>query len=289
MAKAPAQASNVRPIVIRRIKKGGHGGHHGGAWKVAYADFVTAMMAFFMLLWLLANPDKVRLRGLAEYFSPAPPNAAPTMTLTSQPGPWPRQGSYQRRSQADDPSKLDKRAIEAGIEGTLRGGSAAVPDPSMRVMAAEMKLALDAAGETAEESVVVETSRDGLRISLMDTDRTSMFRPGTAAPTPLARLMLGKIAQKLGPSGPRVAIEGHTDGDGSGGEANWRLSADRAFAARKVLLSTGLAPGRLSELVAFADTRPVFPAEPGRPENRRITVVILAEAGALPSDSSFRF
>jgi chemotaxis protein MotB len=141
MAKAPAQASNVRPIVIRRIKKGGH---------------VTAMMAFFMLLWLLANPDKVRLRGLAEYFSPAPPNAAPTMTLTSQPGPWPRQGSYQRRSQADDPSKLDKRAIEAGIEGTLRGGSAAVPDPSMRVMAAEMKLALDAAGETAEESVVVE-------------------------------------------------------------------------------------------------------------------------------------
>jgi chemotaxis protein MotB len=101
--------------------------------------------------------------------------------------------------------------------------------------------------------------------------------------------MLGKIAEKLGPAGPRVAIEGHTDGDGSGSEANWRLSADRAFAARKVLLAAGLAPARLSELVAFADTRPVFPAEPGRPENRRITIVVLAEAGALPSDSSFRF
>jgi chemotaxis protein MotB len=116
-----------------------------------------------------------------------------------------------------------------------------------------------------------------------------MFRQGTAEPTPAARLMLGKIAEKLGTSGPRVAVEGHTDGDGSGSDVNWRLSADRAFAARNVLLAQGLAPGRVSELVAFADTRPVFPAEPSRPENRRITVVILAEAGALPSDSSFRF
>jgi chemotaxis protein MotB len=289
MAKAPAQANDVRPIVIRRVKKGGHGGHHGGAWKVAYADFVTAMMAFFMLLWLLANPDKQRLRGLAEYFSPAPPNAAPATTLTSQPGPRPGQGGYQRRAQADDTSKMGKRAAEAGIEGTLRGGAASVPDPSMRVMAAEMKVAMDSAGEEAGESVLLESTRDGLRISLTDTDRAAMFRAGTAEPTPLARLMLGKIAAKLGPSGPRVAIEGHTDGDGSGSETNWRLSADRAFAARKVLLNAGLAPARVSELVAFADTRPVFPAEPSRPENRRITVVILAEAGALPSDSSFRF
>jgi chemotaxis protein MotB len=289
MARAPQATNAERPIVIRRIKKGGHGGHHGGAWKVAYADFVTAMMAFFMLLWLLANPDKQRLRGLAEYFSPAPPNAAPSMTMTSQPGPRAGQGGYQRRSQADDQSKLGKRAIEAGIEGTLRGGSAAVPDPGMRVMAAELKLAMDAVGEETGESIAIETSRDGLRISLMDNDKSSMFRQGTAEPTPAARLMLGKIAEKLGTSGPRVAVEGHTDGDGSGSDVNWRLSADRAFAARNVLLAQGLAPGRVSELVAFADTRPVFPAEPSRPENRRITVVILAEAGALPSDSSFRF
>src|ERR1700712_4592674 len=110
MALAPK--TNLRPIIIRKVKKRGHAAHHGGGWKVAYADFVTAMMAFFMLLWLISNPDKQRLKGLAEYFSPAEPAASPTADVT--PGQTPGLGGRTRRAQADDPKALGQPSFEAG-------------------------------------------------------------------------------------------------------------------------------------------------------------------------------
>jgi len=290
MARAPV-GNDKRPIVIRKVKKGGHAAHHGGAWKVAYADFVTAMMAFFMLLWLLANPDKQRLRGLAEYFSPAPPNSSPSTTLTRTPGDQPGLGGRMRQAQAESKNSIGQPTVSSSKSGASRGGMATVPDPSMRVMAQEMRLALAAAPETrnAHDAISVEIDRDGVRISLMDTAKRSMFIGGTAALNPYARDMLVAVARKLAKTGAQIAIEGHTDGVGGQNDKNWRLSAERALAARNAMLGSGLTEDRFSEIVALGGTRPVFPGEPGRPENRRITIVALGEAPNLPSDSSFKF
>src|ERR1700712_123559 len=158
MALAPK--TNLRPIIIRKVKKRGHAAHHGGAWKVAYADFVTAMMAFFMLLWLLANPDKERLKGLAEYFSPATPNTSTSTTLTPNPGDQPGLGGRTRRAQADSKVSTGQPAAEPAKSGTSRGGTANVPDASMRVMAEEMKVELEA-GDQTRSSVRIEPDRDG--------------------------------------------------------------------------------------------------------------------------------
>jgi chemotaxis protein MotB len=290
MARPPV-GNAQRPIVIRKIKKGGHAAHHGGAWKVAYADFVTAMMAFFMLLWLLANPDKQRLKGLAEYFSMAPPTSSPSTTLTRTPGDQPGLGGRQRQAQSESQNSIGQPSAAKSKSGGIRGGTAFIPDPSMRIMAQELRVALAATPQTrdAQDAISVETSRDGVRISLMDSAKRSMFVGGTAVLNPYAREMLRVVAQKLARSGAQVAIEGHTDGVGGQSDKNWRLSAERALAARNAMLGQGMTEDRFSEIVALGGTRPVYPNEPARPENRRITIVALAQSPTLPSDSSFKF
>lgn len=289
MAQPPKNAQ--RPIVIRRVKKVAHAAHHGGAWKVAYADFVTAMMAFFMLLWLVANPDKARLKGLAEYFTPSPPTVSASTTMTKVSGDSPGLGGRTRRAQADDKKALGEPSAEAAKRGSARGGLAAVPDASMRIMAAELRVAIDNTADVpdARDNIVIEASRDGLRISLMDTARRSMFKTGTADLNDFAREMLARIAGKLSRTGLQVAIEGHTDAAGGASAANWRLSADRALAARGHMVASGLAADRFDEIVAMAGSQPLYPNQPDRPENRRITIVALASESSLPSDASFAF
>ncbi|MFM9977346.1 MAG: flagellar motor protein MotB [Sphingomonadaceae bacterium] len=286
MALAPK--NDLRPIVIRKVKKGGHAAHHGGAWKVAYADFVTAMMAFFMLLWLLANPDKQRLKGLAEYFSPEAPNASTSTTLTTNPGDQPGLGGRTRRAQADSKTSTGQPTSEAATRGSARGGTANVPDASMRVMAEEMRIALEA-GESTKGNIRVEPDRDGVRITLMDTEGRSMFVGATATLNAFARAMISDVTRKLAKTGAQIAIEGHTDATGGQSDMNWRLSSERALAARSAMIAAGLTPDRFAEVVAMAGTRPVYPSEPTRPENRRISILALGEAPTLPSDVSFRF
>ncbi|MFZ5746604.1 MAG: flagellar motor protein MotB [Pseudomonadota bacterium] len=283
-------SANERPIIVKKVKKVA-GGHHGGAWKVAYADFVTAMMAFFMLLWLLANPDKERLKGLAEYFSPSMPSSSTATTMTTSPGDQPGLGGRTRRAQAENPNAKGQPSMDAGTAGTSRGGTAQVPDASMRVLASELRVAIDAIPQDRNEQnhLQIEPSRDGLRITLMDTDGQSMFQPGTAVLNPYARAMLNEVAKKLAPAGAQLAIEGHTDGSGGQSDANWRLSGERALAARTALIAAGVTPDRFAEIVAMGATRPVYPDQPDRPENRRITIILKAEPSALPSDASFKF
>ncbi len=276
-------AANQRPIIIRKVKKI-VGGHHGGAWKVAYADFVTAMMAFFMLLWLISNPDKQQLKALADYFTPGQPASSQGNGPTDQPG-----GAGRQTAQGRSTAASGQPAAEAATAGSARGGTASVPDASMRVIAAELQVALDATPQATERNVQIDPSREGLRITLMDTDRQAMFRPGTAELNPFARAQLARVAGRLARSGAQIAIEGHTDGIGGQSDANWRLSGDRALAARSALIASGLTADRFAEVVALAGTKPVYPDQPGRPENRRITIVLKAEPSALPSDTSFRF
>jgi chemotaxis protein MotB len=278
------------PIIIKRPRKRKHAAHHGGAWKVAYADFVTAMMAFFMLLWLLANPDKTRLKGLAEYFSPAPANAAPA-TLTNDPGSQPGLGGHSRRAQADDNDPMGQPSAEAGVSGAARGGTAQIPDAAMRVFADEMLIALESQPDSKDgkRKVEVRPTRDGVRINLLDTAERSMFQGTTARLNDYARDMLAKVARKLARSSAQIAIEGHTDATGGQSTANWRLSGERALAARDAMIAAGLPAERFAEVVAKAGTEPIYPDQPTRAENRRITVVVMAEPPVLPRDSSFKF
>ena len=281
------QTAGLRPIVIRKVRKANHGGHHGGAWKVAYADFVTAMMAFFMLLWLISSPDKEQLRGLAQYFTPE----APSAPQTKGPGEGVGAGGRTRRAQAESKQASGQPAAEPATSGTARGGTAMIPDSSMRVIAEEMKITIDSSYDPGESQrdVRLDQSRDGLRISLMDSAKRAMFRGSTAVLNDHARTLLQKIARGLRKSGSRIAIEGHTDSVGGQSDNNWRLSGDRAQAARAAMVDAGLTPDRFSEVVALAGSQPLYPDQPDRAENRRITVVILAESPALPSDVSFQF
>ncbi|HUD31179.1 MAG TPA: flagellar motor protein MotB [Novosphingobium sp.] len=283
--------SQQRPIVIRKVKKVVGGGHHGGAWKVAYADFVTAMMAFFMLLWLLANPDEVQLKGLAEYFTPETQKSALSTTLTDRPGAQPGAGGNARNSQSDDDRPSGQPATEAGTVGVARGGTADVPEAALRVMAEEMRIALESppGDEQGKRNIDVRPSREGLRIHLVDSPQRSMFKGGTAQLNDFARGMLGRVARKLAAVDMRIAIEGHTDASGGDGDANWALSTQRALAARSAMVAAGLPTDRFSEVVGKAATEPVYPDAPDRPENRRITIVVMAEPGSLPHDASFRF
>ncbi|MDX3885283.1 MAG: flagellar motor protein MotB [Sphingomonas sp.] len=288
---ARGQNEEVAPIIVRKVRRKKHAAHHGGAWKVAYADFVTAMMAFFMLLWLLANPNKAQLKGLAEYFSPSPAKDSPAATMTAKPGSQPGEGGHGRRAQGDNDKAVGQPSAEAGVKGAARGGTAEVPEAALRVLADEMMIALDKPPESPNQTrnVSVESSREGLRVHLLDSANRSMFKGPTAELNDYARQMLARIAQRLVKAGAQVAIEGHTDSTGGQSDANWRLSSDRALAARSAMVAAGLSPDRFSEVVAKAGTEPIYPDRPDRPENRRITIVILAEPSALPRDASFRF
>ncbi|OWK33091.1 flagellar motor protein MotB [Sphingomonas mucosissima] len=286
-----ATRPNEQPtIVIRKIKKIS-GGHHGGAWKVAYADFVTAMMAFFMLLWLISNPDKQQLKGLADYFTPAAPNAAASSAIGDAPGDNPGAGGRTVRSRTDSSAPSGQPSAETATAGVARGGTANVPDASMRVLAQELKMAIDSLpqGEDAKQNTKVEPSRDGVRINLMDSAKRSMFRGSTADLNDFARLMLREISGKLAKSGAMIAIEGHTDSLGGSSDGNWRLSGERALSARNAMAAAGITTDRFSEIVAKAGTEPVYPDQPERPENRRITIVVLGAAPSLPTDASFKF
>jgi chemotaxis protein MotB len=278
-----SSARNTRPIVIKKVKKVVKG-HHGGAWKVAYADFVTAMMAFFMLLWLISNPDKQRLKGLAQYFSPTIADSAPATPISNT---SPGAGGSTRRSETDPSTPSSPPAMPVATAGASRGGTADVP-ATMRVTAAELKVALDAMPQN-KKNVDIQAERAGVRITLMDTDQQSMFRTGTAELNPYARAMLTRIADKIGNSGAQIAIEGHTDGTGGQSDANWLLSGQRALAARSALIASGVTSDRFSEVIAMGATKPVYADQPGRPENRRISIILKGEASALPSDSSFKF
>lgn len=282
-----AQPPNSRPVIVRRVRKTVQA-RHTGAWKVAYADFVTAMMAFFMLLWLIANPDKSQLKGLAEYFSAT---AAVIPPSTPVEGVSNGAGGQGRRSAPDNEPVTGVRTANTATAGTARGGTANVADASLRVMAAELQIALDAVpqDQRGRRTVDIQNDREGLRITLMDSDRQAMFRTGTAELNPYGRSVLMRLAAKLAQAGGQVAIEGHTDGTGGQSDANWFLSGARGLAARSALIAGGLTPDRIAEVVAMAATRPVFPDQPDRAENRRITIVVKAEPSALPSDVSFKF
>ena len=281
-----APSANMRPLIIKKKKKGHGHGHHGGAWKIAYADFTTAMMAFFLMLWLVSNPEKAALRGLADYFE----GSAPSPLSGGNGGAGSGSGGNGSVN-GETGSPVAGGPPAPGSQGArlANGAEARVPDATQRIRADELKIALEAVAVQAgvKDSVSVTSREDGIRIELMDTAQRPMFRAGTADLFPYARALIAGTAKKLGGDAQRLAIEGHTDSVGGYAPANWRISGERALIAMQVLTSTGIRPDRIQSVSGRAGSEPAFPDQPERAENRRITIVLIAEAPATPRTVGF--
>lgn len=290
-----------RPIIIKRVKKVA-GGHHGGAWKVAYADFVTAMMAFFMLLWLLSVSDEVTLQGLADYFTPsnatmsnssgsgsilggtalekegAKSSGAVALTL---PTASPQQNEDADQTAIDNREMTTTSAWDTKLPPT--------PDAQLAKVEDDLKTAIQETPELNKykDQILLEQTPDGLRIQLIDRDQRPMFKPASAELYSFAERLFRNLGGVIQGMPNRIAVFGHTDsapGMENAGYSNWELSADRANAARRVLVGGGVSRDRLSEVVGKADSEPLYPDASERPENRRISILLLREAPVLAPD-----
>jgi chemotaxis protein MotB len=277
----------LQPIIIKKIKKGGHG-HHGGAWKIAYADFVTAMMAFFLLMWLLGSTTKGDLRGIADYFN------------------TPLQVAMAGGSGSGDSSSVLRGGGEdlTRTTGQVKRGSndAAKRSYTIKGMAADMQKAADEEAKLTKKrieqslernprlrdvknQVKMDVTSDGLRIQIVDDKNRPMFDSGSTVVKPYMRELLGEIAKVLNDVDSRVTLSGHTDSSpfsgGDRGYSNWELSTDRANASRRELVAGGIAENKILRVVGLAAMVPYDPTAPDAPVNRRISIVVMNQLAEM--------
>lgn len=261
-------ANDHRPIIIKR-KKVVHA-HHGGAWKIALADFMTALMALFLVMWILSTADDEARQSVAEYFrtplvvaiSPGPGTANTSNTI---PGGGP-DSSHSSGEQLRIDYRMQTRPadVRRQFENIQRQIERAIEDdPALRQLQAQMNLDL---------------TREGLRIQLMDTDQRPMFEIGSAVVAPYMGRLLRTIAPIINSVDNSLTISGHTDSipysGGYAGYSNWELSSDRANASRRELIAGGLNPDKLISIAGVADRIPLEGVNPRDPMNRRITLVL---------------
>ena len=261
------------PIVVKRRKAASHG-HHGGAWKVAYADFVTAMMAFFLLMWLLGATTEKQRKGIADYFTP---------TLVKMKEGSAGSNGLLGGSSITDADNYPNRAGQTGtkamtIPRDTTGGPKEGAGKIKRMQEALQKKLdkSDAMRRLAKQVKMVDTT-EGVRIDLVDDAQFSMFRLGTTVLTPEAAELLMAIGQTIAPEAGTVTIRGHTDAvPYRPGELanNWSLSAGRAEATRQALMKDGIREDRFRRIEGVADRELLIPAQPHDPRNRRISIVV---------------
>jgi chemotaxis protein MotB len=273
MAQAKGKNEPPRPIIVKKIIVAASG-HHGGAWKVAYADFVTAMMAFFLLLWLLGSTTEDQRKGLADYF-------APTLVKLKEQSA----GSYGLLGGASltDPDNYPHRASQTGksaitiprdASGGQREGASQISRMQQRLM--QRGAENERLRKLMQQVRMVDTT-EGVRIDLVDDADFSMFTLGTTVLTTDARDLLAAIADTVAPENGKVTIRGHTDALPwrSGVKANnWSLSAGRAEATRQALLREGIAEGRFFRIEGVADRELLIKDKPQDPRNRRMSILL---------------
>lgn len=303
------------PIIIKRVKKAAHA-HHGGAWKVAYADFVTAMMAFFLLLWLLQATTEEQKLGIADYFAPAsvarnssgsggllggrtftkkganPHDYTPVgviIKLPTNPPDWDNTG---------DP--VESTATEETGAGGGDGDAPEQPNEAEleEILAereaeqfAEAERALREAIESVPEleslvnNLVIDQTPEGMRIQIVDEEGKSMFPSGSAKMFEHTRKLITLVVDAVRTLPQRIAVKGHTDAApfvNDNGYSNWELSTDRANSSRRALIAAGLRPARIASVVGLADTEHLDEDNPLSPRNRRISIVLLRENAFAP-------
>jgi chemotaxis protein MotB len=285
------------PIVIKRIKKGGGGGHHGGAWKVAYADFVTAMMAFFLLMWLINTTSPEQKRGIADYFAPATVSQSTSGsggilagTALGEKGSK-SQGSVsvlQQVSPETPPNAPQSTQSAQSAPATAKDQSVR-EEQAFESAAEAIRQAMQDMPELAELSkqIIIDKTPEGLRIQLVDQEGRSMFDPNSSRPNDRAKLLLRAVGRIVARLPNRISVTGHTSATpGVKSAADWALSAGRADSAREILQQAGVDPDRVAQVSGKAASDPLYPDDPTLPGNRRIAVVLLREAPVLPTDSS---
>jgi len=276
-------ADDTQRPIVRRRKKVAAGGGHGGAWKIAYADFVTAMMAFFLLMWLLGSTTQGDLQGISEYFknpmkvSMSGGSGAGDATSVIKGGgtDLSRSGGQVRKGETPPAAKkvLDLEAArrklseeEAQRLRDLKGQLEALIESSPSLKQFRRQLLLDITSE-------------GLRIQIIDEQNRPMFASGRAELQAYTRVILREIATVLNGVGNRVGLSGHTDatpyGGGEKGYSNWELSADRANASRREMIAGGLAEGKVLRVVGLASSVPFDKSDPAGAANRRISIIVL--------------
>ncbi|SDW89620.1 chemotaxis protein MotB [Albimonas donghaensis] len=268
--------------IIKRKKVSGGDGHHGGAWKVAYADFVTAMMAFFLLMWLLNATSEEQKQGLAEYFDPKVPIARLSGGGT---GAFGGDSMMSEDTMAQNGTGASKNTPSDNDKA--KGETGASPDAADREGVAEAMTALDnmfrgMSGESEQANALLQHIRtrvtdEGLVIELFDTAERPLYEKGTARPTAQMRALLKMVGQVTELVTNKVAIDGHTDDRTfpGGDYTNWELSSDRALSARRALVTAGLAEDRVARVVGKADRDPSDVEHPSGPRNRRVEIILL--------------
>jgi chemotaxis protein MotB len=242
-------------IIVLRKRHSGQGGHHGGAWKVAYADFVTAMMAFFLVMWLVAQNEKVK-QNVAEYFSDPATYEAKVKAGRIE-GDQNTQTDGSGRRAEDDRTTIQRLLEEAGKEIA----EAIRKNPELQEIS---------------KNIEIEITNEGLRIQLLEGGDGAFFDTGGAKLTEVGIKAVEAVAQVIGRLKMDVAIEGHTDSRpfGKGAYSNWELSADRANSARKLLETSGVEPSYIKEVRGFADKRLRYPEAPIDERNRRVSIIV---------------
>jgi chemotaxis protein MotB len=270
-------------IIIKRIKKVA-GGHHGGAWKVAYADFVTAMMAFFLLLWLLSVTTNVQKQKIADYFSPTDPRIAEDQSGSG--------GIMGGTTLAPDGAKTDNTvrkpdaASSDDDEHNNDKQDAALDkqdEKSFKDAAENIKESIEAVPELKEymPNLLIDMTPEGLRIQIIDQANKPMFQVGSAVPLPQTVKLLSLITGVIKDLPNRISIRGHTDSTPYGKDANytnWELSADRSNASRRVMLSSGYDATKVENVQGKADREPLDIKDPASARNRRISLIILKQS-----------
>lgn len=307
-------AEEPRPI-IKKIKKVEGHGHHGGAWKVAYADFVTAMMAFFLMMWLLSSTSDEQKRGISNYFGP-PGNLTGAggsggvlagLTLSSEgvledsvtkgEGQTDGQangkkGLVQIPENSEDDDEQTKPTLMQELDESLLSAQGDQPDLSVQEKAVEklekenfkeveesLKQAIQEDPELKElaKNLIIDETPEGLRIQIVDRDKTSMFKSGQAAPLPHTIKLFKLVARIVKKLPNKISITGHTDAKAYRNRkdySNWELSSDRANAARRSLLKFGLNPKRIIFVSGKAATNSLIKDNPHSPQNRRISMLL---------------
>ena len=282
-------------IIIKKIKKGGHGGHHGGAWKVAYADFVTAMMAFFLLMWLINTTSPEQKRGIADYFAPASVSettsgsggilGGSSLSTSGSKGSGSKD-VIQALAPEAPPNVTDTGQSQNQSQNASQGTQEKADDAELSSAAQSLRQAMQDMPELAELSkqIIVDQTPEGLRIQLVDQEGRSMFKEGSAEPNDRAKVLLQAVARVVNKLPNRITIAGHTSAsaDGAKPASDWALSSARADASRQILQSAGVDADRIYQVAGKAASDPLYPDDPLLPGNRRITIVLLREAPVLP-------
>lgn len=301
MADMPGQS-----IIIKKVKKVA-AGHHGGAWKLAYADFVTAMMAFFLILWLLNSVTQEQLEGISNYFAPASTSAttsgsgdvlagatmsaAPTAMMAKStspsvtvdlPPPKAGTGPSDSEEQTEDSSgSLSENETEEMMER--------MEEQQFQDAKKKIRETIEGLPEFQQrvESLVIDSTPEGLRIQIVDQDSLAMFPSGSAQMLDHTRKLMKLVTNVVKEMPQNIAITGHTDSrrfsGGVHGYSNRELSADRANASRRALTEMGIDPKRLARVVGMAAQDPFVADDPGNARNRRISIVLMRGTGNQPA------